>query len=81
MLKFNIPSISKFVIVIVANTDKGINLYLPQIPAPGYDYHWATTIGYTEIIFRVKACRDVKILFSEVVGRDDIATPLVSVSV
>ena len=60
-------------------SEKSIDLYLPALEAP-YDYHWALVIGYASITFRVRACQDVKVFMSEVVGRDDTAAPVVSLN-
>ena len=56
--------------------EKSIDLYLPALEAP-FDYHYATVLGYASITFRVRACQDVKVFLSEVVGRDDTAAPVV----
>ena len=56
--------------------EKSIDLYLPALEAP-FDYHWALVLGYASITFRVRACQDVKVFMSEVVGRDDTAAPMV----
>ena len=72
----NIPNVLLTFFLKLSIAEKAIDLYLPALEAP-YDYHWATVLGYSSLTFRVKACQDVKLLMSEVVGRDDTAAPVV----